>query len=441
MSWSETLLDASFRGVPLQVVDENLQAQHAIAQHGTPYRNGDSSEDLGRGARVFALRVVLFGVNYELELQSLLSALDVIGPGELVHPIYGSVTVLTQSQAVHHTAERPDYCEVQLQFVEQLPDAPFFERHIEFVDVASLSVEDEYTWQDGLFDLLGRVDTLIAEVQTWIGGGWVGLIEQALGLPGIGLRLQQMRSQILGVVSGMAGLAGSSSSAFDPLTDIGRTATEIRSAARDSTPSSARELQARSGIPATLPGSESLTAEAARVGADLLASVRQGTEPDASELPDSMPSDPVSASAWVLVVLIVTELALANAEAVAIVVEDEAEQPTLSPVELEALVNLVRLLIQAAILLQRRLYAVEDSRPVIEALRNTAALIQARARQVILQSPPMLERVVESPTSLRLLAFRWYGDHSRALELLRLNPALKTPHNIAAGEVLRAYAE
>ena len=101
----------------------------------------------------------------------------------------------------------------------------------------------------------------------------------------------------------------------------------------------------------------------------------------------------------------------------------------------------MRSLVQGAILLHRRLYDVETSRPVIEALRNTAALIQARARQVILLSPPMIEREVESPASLRLLAHRWYGDHSRALELIRLNPDLKTPHNIPAGKVLRAYAE
>ena len=69
-----------------------------------------------------------------------------------------------------------------------------------------------------------------------------------------------------------------------------------------------------------------------------------------------------------------------------------------------------------------------------------AGLIQARARQVILQRPPMINRAVESATSLRLLAFRWYGDHARASELLRLNPRLRSPFMISSGEVLRAYA-
>ncbi len=441
MSWTETLLDASFRGVPLQVLDENLQAQRALAQHGTPYRDGDSVEDLGRGARLFSLRVVMFGPNYELELQNLLRALDTIGPGELVHPIYGSITVVAGDWQIQHVADRPDYAEVSLKFLEHLPDEPFFDRLIEFVDIGVLEQADAATWQDGLFDLLGRIDTLAAQIQVWIGGGWVGLIEQVLDLPGIGLRLQQLRSQILGVVSNVGALARSPASGFDPLVDLVRTPTEIRSAIQTSTPSEARTLLARDGIPASMPGSGSLTAEAARAGSEVLGAARQGVAVDARLLPAQMPTDPIASIGLGLVVLVVTELAVAHAQAAAVLIEDEADTPTLNPDELERLVNLARALIQGAILLQRRLHDVETARPVAETLRNMAALLQARARQALLQRPPMVERVVEAPTSLRLLAHRWYGDHTRANELLRLNPALRRPHNIKAGEVLRAYAQ
>lgn len=442
MSWKETLLDASYRGVPFDVVDENLEAQRFVSQHGTPYQDGDTVEDLGRGARVFGLRVVLFGVNYEIALQNLLKALDTIGPGELVHPIYGSLSVVAQSWKVHHNADRPDYCEVELQFLEQSPDKPFFAREFVFVSEGQLLPEDQYTWQDGLFDLLAKVDTLVAEVQGWIGGGWTGLLEKALGLPGIGLRLQQLRNQVLGTVSQVVSLATSNPlSAFDPLTDLARTPTEIRSAIQASTPDNARDLLSRSGVPAVVPGASNLTAEASRAGAALLTAARQGTVPDADSLPSAMPADPVAAAALALVVLVVTELALSHAQAVATVIEDEAASPTLSPVTLEDLVNLARSLIESAILMQRRLYDVETALPVIEALRTIAGLIQARARAVILLSPPLIDRTVTSPASLRLLAHRWYGDHGRAAELRRLNPELASPYNIEAGEVLRAYAQ
>lgn len=441
MSWSETLLDASFRGVPLNVVDENLQAQRALSEHGTPYRDGDTVEDLGRGARRFPMRVVLFGVNYEIELQNLLKALDTLGDGELIHPIYGSLTVVAASWEVSHAAERPDSAQISIQFVESLPDQPFFAREIAFVDVGLVELDDGPTWQDGIFDLFGRVDSLVGEIQTWIGGGWVGLLERALGLPGIGLRLQQLRSQILGVVSSVGELGNSTSSAFDPLTDLARTPTEIRGAIQNNTPSDSGSLLTRSGVPATMPGASALPADASRAAATLLASARQGIAPDEALLPSSMPSDPVTANAFALVVLVITELAVSHAQAVAVIIEAEAETPTLSPIDLESLANLARSLAQAAILLHRRLYGVEDARPIIEGLRNTSALLQARARRVILMAPPLVERTVETPASLRLLAYRWYGDHTRASELLRLNPGLRTPYNIEAGEVLRAYVD
>lgn len=441
MSWSETLMDASFRGVPLLVVDESLQWQRALSEHGTPFKDGDSVVDLGRGPRRVPMQLIVYGNNYEIELQNLLLALGQRGPGELIHPIYGSMSVVSQNVDVKHVADRPDAAMVSLLFVEDTPDLPFFARQFEFVDIGVLEQEDQYRWQDGIFDLFGRVDSLVAEIQSWIGGGWVGLIEKALGLPGIFLRVQQLRSQILGVVFGVASMAKRPSAAFDPLTELFRTPTQIRGSISDSTPTTSTALLARSGVPATIPGADTLTTDAAQVANAFLISARQGVAPDADRLPDGMPDDPVEASAFALVVLVVTELAAAHALAVASVIEDEANMPTLSPLELEGLVNLVRSLVQGAILLQRRLYDVETSRPVIEALRNTAAMIQARARQVILQSPPMVERVVETPASLRLLAHRWYGDHARAIELIRLNPDLNTPHNIPAGKVLRAYAE
>lgn len=441
MSWAETLLDASFRGVPLQVVGENLQWQRALSEHGVPFRDGDSVVDLGRGARRFPMQIIVYGVNYEIELQNLLIALGQRGPGELIHPIYGSLSVVSHNVDVKHDADNPDSAQVTLMFVEDTPDLPFFARQFEFVDIGVLDQEDAYRWQDGVFDLFGRIDSLVSEIQSWIGGGWVGLIEKGLGLPGIFLRVQQLRSQILGVVSGVTSMARNPSAAFDPLVDLFRTPTQIRSSIQDNTPSTSAALLSRAGVPATMPGGDSLTTEPARAANAFLVSTRQGVAPDASLLPVRMPDDPVEASGFALVVLVITELAAAHAQAVAIVIEDEGKNPTLSPVELEGLVNLVRSLVQGAILLHRHLFDLETSRPVIEALRNTAALIQARARQVILLSPPMIEREVESPASLRLLAHRWYGDHKRAIELIRLNPDLKSPHNIPAGKVLRAYAE
>lgn len=442
MSWKDNLLDASYRDSAIYILDESMSAERSIAKHGTPFVDGDSAVDLGRGAREFEFRLVCFGDNYEIELQDILSSLEIQGPGELVHPIYGSFSVVANKWKVSHNAERPDYAEVSVSFVEDTPETllifrPFGDETTDGV----VMIDDGPSWQDRIFDLFGRVDSLVSEVQSWIGGGWVGLVEKALGLPGIGLRLRQLRSQIMGVLSGVSSMFKHQSGSFDPLVDVFRTPSEIRAAVQDYTPSTSGELLAKAGLPLTFPGLDALTPAAEKACAEFLAAVRQGIEPSPDVLPQGMPVDPVEATALALMLLVFTELAMAHAQAVAIIIEDEAKTPTLSPFDLESLVNLVRSLTQTAIVIHRYLYDVETARPPVEAMRNIAAMIQVRARQVILQRPPLVDRVVETPASLRLLAHRWYGDHSRAVELVRLNPTLKTPHNIPAGEVLRAYAQ
>ena len=318
MAWEETLLDASFRGVALEVLAESLGGGRELAQHGVPYRDGDDVEDMGRKAREFSLSVVFFGTNYEIALQNLLAEVDTPGPGELIHPIYGRVDVLTRSWKVEHSAERPDYAQVDLQFVERTPSEPFFARQFEFVDEGVLTGEDEWRWQDGLLDLIGQVDALVAAVQQLIGGGWIGLLENLLGLPGIGLRLLQLRSQIMGIVSGLASLFGKRAGAqFDPLLDLQRTPTEIRAAisayidpsplpgtssgtfaiaATAATSSAAgsgnvieqtaanlaminQRFVAQDNLLLVFPGADSIEASAARVGTAMLAQARLGLAP------------------------------------------------------------------------------------------------------------------------------------------------------------------
>lgn len=89
-----------------------------------------------------------------------------------------------------------------------------------------------------------------------------------------------------------------------------------------------------------------------------------------------MPDDPVEAVAFALITLVITELALSYATAIGVAIENDADDLALSPSDLERLANLARSLIQAAILLHRHLYGIEEALPIIEGLRTTAALIQ-----------------------------------------------------------------
>lgn len=465
MSWKNDLLDASYREVPFQVLGDGLDVRRALARHGMPYRDGDTVEDLGREARRFELRAVFFGEDYERGLQALLDALNTPGSAPLVHPVYGHLTVMAERWQVRHQAERPDYAEVALSLVEDTPDPAFFKRVFQPAEgAAAAAIDSGPDWRDRVRDLLARVSSLDAEVQTWLGGGYVNVVEQVLGLPGVNLRLMQLRQQVRGVLVGLADVAHAQVPSSDPLAAPERVPVDVRALVdgsmprRDPVPGSTQtppidtaRLVRGAGVPGQVPGASSLPSVVVRAWAVVLDSAHRGESPrlhvdgDANSgtlvVPDGFPATAVEAQGWALSSVAVTGQALAMANAVAEVLTAQRLAPTLTPAEVERMLGQARSLLEAAILWHRRLYDVEQARDVIEPLRNVAALLQAAARQVIVMRPPLMEREVTTDGCLRLLAFRWYGDQARAPELLRLNPQIHEPYDIEVGEVLHAYAE
>ncbi|MCK9139458.1 phage morphogenesis protein, partial [Haemophilus influenzae] len=53
----------------------------------------------------------------------------------------------------------------------------------------------------------------------------------------------------------------------------------------------------------------------------------------------------------------------------------------------------------------------------------------------------LIIRTVEFDSTIQQVAHAFYGDYTRAGELLRLNPHIRYPNFIARGEVLNGYAK
>ncbi|MCH4597490.1 DNA circularization N-terminal domain-containing protein, partial [Achromobacter xylosoxidans] len=137
----DTLLDASFKGVGFDVIDDTLRGTHALAEHEYPFVQGSDIEDTGVSAMDMSLTAVLWGDDYESRLQSLLGVLRETGAGELIHPIYGSVPdcVVADFEAAHNE-ENPDYCTVRMTFKQSVKAAPFFDREL------PSALADEIDW-------------------------------------------------------------------------------------------------------------------------------------------------------------------------------------------------------------------------------------------------------------------------------------------------------
>jgi len=99
--------------------------ERALAIYEYPHRDGADIDDLGQRARSISVTAVVWGNNYSQDLESTLKALGRTGSADFVHPVFGLMKVQVQRLEVAHTEERPDYAEINIQFLEDSTPAVF----------------------------------------------------------------------------------------------------------------------------------------------------------------------------------------------------------------------------------------------------------------------------------------------------------------------------
>ncbi|WP_423197454.1 DNA circulation N-terminal domain-containing protein [Cupriavidus sp. H19C3] len=435
MAWEDTLLDASFRGIQFDCVRTRDSASRDVARHAYPYMDGEDTEDQGRRGRRSNISAIFFGPDYETRLQTFIKALDQLGSGELIHPVFGSIKAQVMDYDIEHEADSVDACTVSIDFLEATPGNPFFVQQLPAQKARQASQLAALARSGGIGLFAGALSQL-KSLQGSLGSltalkgvmtGVLGAIRaQVKGIIGTTLDLidfpRAFAGDLVAMVSGMVDLRSF---------DIGVIKSDWKSLVS--------QLDYVVRLPAAVTGG-TVTAYGDTGGSGGTGGGGGGgggTTPPVASTP--IPADPVQVKIVTAVVQIAVATALADAATVVLV--DEAEDPTLPPQDIEIINNDVRDHVQTAIETTRDLYPVEQARPVIQALRDVAAAVQEAAVAVIDARPPLSTRTVTSPGNLHLVAFRWYGDYARAAELLRLNPQLRNPNDIKAGDVLYAYAQ
>lgn len=440
MAWLETLLDASFKGVAFECEQVTDDAQRDVQNHAYPYVNGEDTEDLGRTAIGTEIAAVFWGDDYESRLQKFLEVLDQPGPGELIHPIFGSIP-LAQVAAwrVRHHAENPDACIVDFHIIHSTPSSPFFVRQLpEQKAAASRQFKDDgiasgveafakrlkaLTSLKGITDRLNSIRSTAGRVLSAIRSVTNGTssLMDIIEFP------RAFTSDLAGGLRGLVDLRsfGESSRMFDWKGLKGVFDDVVRlpvSAAKGETPTSFR------------PGQSGQTGQPGQPGEP--GQPGQGFPQDVQK-PIAILSEDQKPIEAVVKVMVAAELV----EVAADILTEEVKSPTLSPVDIERIVADVREVVQDAIEANRELYPLEESRPITEPLKDAALAIQEAAVVVIEARPPLKRRTITAPTNLHLLAFEWYGDYRRAGELGRLNPTLRNPNDLNTGEILNGYAQ
>lgn len=455
MSWKDTLLDASFKGVGFDVIDDTLRGTHALAEHEYPFVQGSDIEDTGVSAMDMSLTAVLWGDDYESRLQSLLGVLRETGAGELIHPIYGSVPdcVVADFEAAHNE-ENPDYCTVRMTFKQSVKAAPFFDREL------PSALADEIDWLADLaawqgFEVfqtaLGRIqktqsrwNAFHATVLTTVGvmyGQVNGVFTGSMNLLNSPRVLVAELKSVFGMLANMHVVGKSGLDGWrDMVGGVSKAAATPWQVSRGAEGSvSAIDLIQRAKVEDVAV----FAAFTATVGACALA--EQAADILATQI-DAPTLTPVEISRLLSDTHDALQRTLAANRILAMMSADEAKAEKMA-------YSLLRLYqtpadsaddvyrrIEAAGLLPQTPY-LETAAELIESLRDTAHKLQKQAFAVLNMRPPLVQKIVGRDTSLHLLAFEWYGDYSRFGELLRLNPQIRHPNFLSKGEVLNAYAK
>lgn len=118
MSWRDELRPASWRGIPFGVLANESRFGRRVAVHEYPFRDTVWVEDLGRNVRRLGLTGFLVGDDALLRKQEMIEACEEEGPGELVHPTLGSLTVALLEFAASERWDQGRVVELAFAFVE-----------------------------------------------------------------------------------------------------------------------------------------------------------------------------------------------------------------------------------------------------------------------------------------------------------------------------------
>lgn len=97
-NWRDNLRKGSFRGVPFHWKWSDTDLGRRTARHDYPLRDDVWLEDMGKIPREFALEMYVIGADYMAARDRLAEAFEEAGPGTLVHPTFGTLSVVVSGR-------------------------------------------------------------------------------------------------------------------------------------------------------------------------------------------------------------------------------------------------------------------------------------------------------------------------------------------------------
>lgn len=118
MSWRDELRPASFRGIAFHVTESAVAGGRRLAVHDYVGRDEPFAEDMGGKGGRFPVQAFVVGEDVIEQARSLRAALDQVGPGTLVHPWRGEITVAVDDYTETWSSKAGGYVAYAITFVE-----------------------------------------------------------------------------------------------------------------------------------------------------------------------------------------------------------------------------------------------------------------------------------------------------------------------------------
>ena len=217
----ENLRPASFRGVAFEVESHSESGGRRVELHEYPLRDTPYAEDLGKKAGKWQIEAFLVNgkSGYAERRDKLREALNASGPGTLIHPYLGELSVAVDGYSLKETPREGGYCTLSISFVEAgQPVEPDVEKDTaaNVLDKAEAAKEaatagflDEYMpLLEDLEGLAGKVPALLSEATAFLGTP-LSILSRAQSAASSVLALpDRLASRILGYLGTIRQLGG-----------------------------------------------------------------------------------------------------------------------------------------------------------------------------------------------------------------------------------------
>jgi prophage DNA circulation protein len=212
-SWRDNYRPASYKGVPFEVLGDELPFGRRNVEHEYPLRDEADGEDLGKKNRRYSFEAVIKpGADFMARRDALIAVVEGDPtPGFLIHPYYGQKYVQPGPCTVTHHASEGGWCRLRLEFAEVAQGKTQPAQSIDTTFVALSAVDDLNSQAQtdlvaGL-SIEGQPAFVATAATSLIGQAQAAISGAAATLTGFGQPLDSFVAQALAIKGNLLGLA------------------------------------------------------------------------------------------------------------------------------------------------------------------------------------------------------------------------------------------